>query len=461
MSKVLFIKSGFAPVEEKPGRVVCPRCGKKFAARGVPGDAKLMECPQCEWVAPLSSRVRRVEIARAKHKITVRCAYMGIGELISNSWIGEGEIPFAPGIEEVLYFNLSRGTVFIRLESQGEVFYQRDITQMPRKIEGSVVYHLLCECDEVSESVKEAFREELTKLPLAANIEGLFKMTRFSGYKREFYSYIPFHRNSIMIDPGFKKQAKRLRNAKNVPAVYDRSGLPQSKSIRRFLFNHPGFLFYMDELCTMWNIMQNHDMYLRFLKSECVFEILSNLYRHPAIEEYFRMYANARGVIGLLKELKSSGSAGRRAVEYVCMSDVQKKQIEAKLANGGQECFFSEYNAFSLPMVRTIFEKIPDCVIDGYAFNWLRSTGEYALVGGELDNCLTHRFTHSLPVLAVRSGEKCVAAIEISGKDIVQLKGYRNRDIKEEKLKCAIEKWRNKFGLNMNLYEDYYEDMPF
>ena len=63
-------------------------------------------------------------------------------------------------------------------------------------------------------------------------------MTMFVGYPASFYVCIPFAQGSYAVEKSFHSQARKLHLAKNIDNVYLQSLLPQTKSVRRVMFEN-------------------------------------------------------------------------------------------------------------------------------------------------------------------------------------------------------------------------------
>jgi hypothetical protein len=102
---------------------------------------------------------------------------------------------------------------------------------------------------------------------------------------------------------------------------------------------------------------------------------------------------------------------------------------------------------YSVPM-RPPAAEIPDCVVDGYTFFWLRSSNDYAYAARMLNNCLREWKPHNAPVVCVRVGNHYLAAIEVRYPYVEQAFGRSNAPISHDPfLEQAIYGWMERYRL--------------
>ena len=150
------------------------------------------------------------------------------------------------------------------------------------------------------------------------------------------------------------------------------------------------------------------------------------------------------------------------AINYSCVSaEVRKMTQKAWKENSIIGMRISRKAVFSTPMNKPE-EEIVDCCIDGYDFFWLRNSNDYTIAGDKLQNCLTMWSIQSSPVVCVKKGDEYVAAIEISGKTVIQAKGWRNTDIEDnEELQRVFYKWLKQYNMEWKPEEDELDDNEF
>ena len=435
-------------------------------------------CLNCENESYESSSKRQVMVTLNRKKISVKCEVVQIDEILSLGWIKAKEVRISFPIYEILTFDCHKGKVHVRIEnSQGNVLCQRDVSAYPEQLKGGAVHKVLTQNKVVLRNVKRLFQEVWgVNLPYCwkqLDIPALFKMTMFVGYHKSFYDSIPYMQNSFRIDRGFRARAKRMHFAEKLIGLYQKSGLPHVKSIRRIMFSTPGLFFYIYEIKRFWDAIGDYNLLSRLLLSERIYEILSSIHMRPGIMEYICDYCKVKGPVYLLANISDGWESTRKeAIDYCCMS--QRLRMEAQHRWAGRHSCGSEVSeiAYSVPMCKPD-EKIKDCTIDGFAFCWLRNSNDYAIASEHLQNCLDEWQPYDSPVVGVRKKEKYVAAIEIFKGCVVQAHGYDNRSLDSDPtLNKAFEKWMARFNLEWGEKEEYFdvngafrffehENMPF
>lgn len=200
-------------------------------------------CPNCERTSHASSLERQVELKLKHKKVIVKCEIAEIDELLSLEWIKAKELRISFPIFEVVTFDFLRGRVYVKVEDiHGTVLCRRDITSTPELLRGGAVYKVLNSNKIVMRNVKrlfiEAWGEDLPYTDRQIDLSELYKMTMFVGYPASFYVCIPFAQGSYAVEKSFRSQARKLHLAKNIDNVYLQSLLPQTKSVRRVMFEN-------------------------------------------------------------------------------------------------------------------------------------------------------------------------------------------------------------------------------
>ncbi len=421
-------------------------------------------CPSCENESFRSASTRQVMLRAYNKKITVKCEVTQLDEILSLGWAKVNEIKLSFPIFEVLTFDFRRGAVYIKIENaQGETLCRRDITECPEQLKGGASCKLLTQNKLVLRNVKRLFQEMWgTQLPFTwrqLDIQNLFKMTMFVGYPKRFYDSIPFVHNSFRIDKDFRARAKRMHRPENLIGLYQKSALPQAKSIRRIMFEEPGLFFYLPVVEQVWESIGDPNLMARFLKSASVYGILSAIHMRPGISLYLRDFCRIRGTTILLANIEGDWNLLRQnAIDYCCMSQRMRLQVQQRWRNKGDQ--ESIYESYSVPMCHPD-ETIKDCVIDGYTFVWLRNSNDYFVAAQQLNNCLRSWRPHDAPVVGVRKKKRFVAAIEVRERQVVQARAYDNGPISADTaLDAALQKWMARYSLKWYTEDDTIDDAP-
>ena len=416
---------------------------------GVPRE---FACPECHRVLHRTEGKRRVRLRRHRHKITLSSRITGLEEMLALQWMRGKRSISLPDTEE-LVLDLARGRVHVKvLDSSGAVLAQRDITHEPGTLNGGAVYRALRIKSVTDQLISMLEKEWGSPLPLAVgdgNTAALFQMTAFVGYGAAFYDSIPYTRGSWSLDRSFRRQAKALHRAADAPNLLRGSGLPEVKSVRRALFGEPGLLFYLDEICTLWQILGDVNLLCRFLRDVAAYEVLAGLHAAPGAWQYLRDLCEEKGPAYLLRCIWRDWSILRvQAVEYGAMNPVLRSRMRKQWADRRMPLsLYEPVCHYSLPMVHQA-DRIPDCTVQGFAFRWLRTVNDFVRAGEELDNCLTDwRPGHSEVTGIYRDGE-IVAAAEIDGHKVVQARTAHNGNLSDQPaLNAAFQLWMRRNGL--------------
>lgn len=424
------------------------------------------KCPKCNAKSQYSEKTRCVDIIRRKNKIIVECEIVDIKEIFSLKWMPLNSISLTFGLHEIIVFNFGKGRVIMKLKNdKGDILCERDITDNPEIVYGGAIHSVIVDNKIVNRTVKRFFaqiwKSEIPYTGSSINIVDLFKMTRFVGYNKEFYDYIPYTLGSFAIDNSFKSISRRMHNANNIINVYESSSLPNVKSVRKICFEKAGMLFYLNEIEKMYEIINDLNLFCSLLKSEYIFAVLSELHIRPLLTEYFKDFINTKGTKSLLRCINRFWhSLCYEAIDYMSMSEKAKKIIRQNWKKSN--CFGErrQNDTFhSIPM-RHPTDKIKDCSVNGYKFFWLRNSNDYIFAGEKLNNCLGSWGPGNWPVVCVKKQEKYIAAIEVSDKGIEQALEFNNIEFEEDsQLFKAFEKWRNEHNLEWNhdFDNNYYE----
>ena len=338
-------------------------------------------------------------------------------------------------------------------DAQGKVLCRRDVTAKPEQLCGGAVYKVLQSNHVVIRNVTRLFQDVWqTPLPYSSkqiDLMAFFKMTLFVGYPASFYDCIPFAQGAYAIERSFRSQSKKLHFAKNINRLYTQSLLPQTKSVRRILFENPGLFFYANEINEIWKVLQDPNFLCFFLSGIRVFEVLSTLHMRPGVLTYISDYCCVKGAKSVVTGLQKHWDYMREhAIDYSCMSDYMRAQTRASWRDKSIKVNVASHTPeYSLPM-RCPGERIKDCNINGYHFFWLRSSNDYRRAAEQLQNCLSQWRTGYPPVVCVRKGDEIVAAIEIRNHCVAQARGFDNASIQDNPyLYEAVKKWMKKYRL--------------
>ncbi len=432
-------------------------------------------CNRCEHTAAIKTASRQVDMTLHRKKITVRCEILMLHELLSMELIKKGGAHITFPLFECVTFDLGKGRVLVKAETaDGEVLCCRDVTHDPKQLTGGAFYRAFNDYKAVERNLKRLFAQAWgAALPFCSRtyrLDLFFRMTTFVGYPAVFYFSVPLAPGALVVEKSFRAQAKKLHFAKNIDTAYTDSGLPQIKSVRRIVFENPGLCFYAEEICELLHMLGDHNLLCTLLRNSHIYEILSDLHMRPGIFSYLRDYIAVMGAKRLLMCIEKSWElVSNHAIDYACMSQALRLQTQSQWkAKSEAEITERRPSAYSIPR-GCPDERIKDCVIDGYQFFWLRNSNDYQLAGEQLNNCLGQWPTSSAPVVCMKRNEHWLAAIAVSGNEVVDALGYDNRELEvDPRLYGVLKKWMQRNHLTRD--EEYSrwchalqndDDMPF
>lgn len=436
----------------------------------------LFQCPDCGAASRNSEGSRKVELRLSRGKLQLRCQICTLEDLMSLGWPQRRGLFLSLPAWEVLTFHFGRGRVYVRLEDGNDRLVAcRDVTYCPEVLEKGAVSSALGGSAAVRRKLRQLFRKQWgSELPYRdadLTLPVLIRMTQFQGYGATFYSGIPYCIETCRIDRSFAPAVRQLRRADKLPALYERTGLPQVKSLRRKLFEEPSLFFFREEIRFLWELLQDPNLLCRLLSGDRIFEILNALHRRPGIRLCLTDYRRMFGGVGLCRDMEEHWPwLLKCAVDYCSLSDHARRALREQWKTHRQKRHYRYFSAeLSRPMAQPPKE-IPDCTVDGYDFSWLRSSNDYCLAARQLSNCLGEHSPLGAPVLCIRRYGQTLAAVEVDGGKVLQARGYDNAPLEGQlDLFRVLEKWMERFCLSWDedgdggeIYEDpVWEDLPF
>ena len=299
------------------------------------------------------------------------------------------------------------------------------------------------------------------------NLSRLILMTRFIGYPRSFYDAVPLYDSDNRVMKSFSALSAHLHDAHHVPEMLKKSRLPQVKSTRKIIYSKPELMFYLPELEKMWGVLNEVNLFRRFLEIEedLLFGTLATLHKQPPMIDFFRDYCSIFSRNRFLHMLHENDWRCY-AAQYLTMNPYcqEEERIKWKRLGNLPECGLFDLGkdigpAISIPVPLVKNEHLPedditDCEISGYNFHRLRSLREFRKAGRDLRNCLTEWdvCAHGT-VFGVLRDRRFVAAIEVEEGTIIQARAAGNGSIHFiEPLHTALRAWQERFDLD-GVYE--------
>jgi len=432
------------------------------------------QCPRCGKKSMPSNKVQTITFTTDKHHLIISTEVRELNDIFSLRWLSNSWLNITFPLYETVVFNFKKGTTYLKLhDTSGKIFAISDVTQRPEAWNNGAVYEAITKNRINQRTVKRFFIDFFgSSLPFPnqeLSPEKYVLMTRFMRYPRSFYSAIPFVEGSWQIDSSFKKAARCLHCAENVPRFYNKSMLPKAKSIKRIFYEEPGLLFYRAECQLLWEVVQDVNLYRRIIQSDRKYEILSQMHMYPGVIDYYRDYIAVKGAKLFINALeKRLDETNCDAVVYASLNSRAKRAEQERWKNKSKKKAVDpdeddeDFRMFGLPRsmkysvpMNTGCNSIKECSIDGYYFTWLYSMNDYIAAGQELKNCLRRWERWQRPVIGIYKGPSVVGAVEVDvdKKRVIQAHTKRNGDIKsDESLNNAFEKWKKRYGLKSFQY---------
>lgn len=413
-------------------------------------DVKAYHC-NCGFISRLADQMDVVGLRSDDRRIVLTCDRTELGNLFSFPDLTEKTLPLP--LSEELTFDMERGEAILRvLGSEGECVGELNLMESMKGFIGSTASEVLRVSCPLRRKLLQAF-SAVWGAPVPFDKQGVsaedfVAMTLFHGYPRSFYDAIPYSTINGALHESFRDIAGKLRNAADLPKVYEASVLPKTKAIKRLFYASPGLFFYLKEAEFLWQITSDRNVFeRRIMGLPNIYEVLSLLHRYPRTKAFFEDYAQAKGASGLAARLEHRWHEEAKlvALQYAAMDEdtrAKERAVWKRLA-----LLQWAGTPYSLPM-RPGSDRIRNCTIDGYSFVWLRTRSDYRKAGHRMGNCLTQWESSCNPVIVVKKDGEYCAAIEMEGNEVVQARAQRNYSVRQDaKLYQAFCKWLKRYSL--------------
>ena len=364
---------------------------------------------------------------------------------------------------ETITFHLKKGRTFVALEDRnGNTLQVCDISNMKaNRYSDDPILELINLYKPVNRELKKKFAKFFhAPLPFRRNefrVEQFILMTRFVGYDAAFYNALPYAEDHHLIEKRFAKTAKKMHYALHVPDFVQKMMLPQVKSIRKVFFSNPALLFYQEELEQAWRLLEDVNLFRRFVTSEEIFYTLWYLCKLPKMIEFYTDCKEELGSKKLYEIMIDARSTEWYVEWYLMLSEYDKKMERQKWhhTGGGRKSPFWSSNKhkmgadFSIPIPEYPSEishrPALECCIQGYDFRRLKRSVEYIQAGKELHNCLTGWSFFYNNIYGIMKDNQYVAAVEVGKYEIIQAHTDHNGNISQNKsLKRAFDIWKKR-----------------
>lgn len=406
-------------------------------------------------------------------KICVSCEINNLTHIFQMECIQgkeENEIDIVFPIKETVIFDLQKGTTCIEVVNGDEKLLEsREITKDINYWRTRGSYEYIENHKYVIQLIAEKFLEQWPEKELPFDldeltVERLVLMTRYVGFPKNFYISLPLSRETNCVDENFATIDAKLRKIEDVLEILREYEVPTSKTLNRIFYTNPAYCYYVEEVMKMWKVINNLDLYVRFLNSGKVFEVLSYLHDYPCAILFFEDYVREKSVVSLLRRIGNEWRDVRLyAVSYSAMSDSRKVQEQKRW--GKRTLFVRAAANYSRP-VQTEENEVKDCTVEGFSVIKLRTSNDFLDAAEGLHNCLEGYDTYSdSAVFVIKKGTKYRAAIQIRNGEIITALGYENSEIEyDEEIYRIYLLWKIKWGLSESrlMYDPMYdEELPF
>ena len=407
-------------------------------------------CPECNGTVYAIDCEREVTVTCRRGKISVTTEIISFAELASFPCFCNKNTAVTFPIYEKTVFNLNKGRCCLEVTSaDGAVLFKRDVTDSPEAVNGALP-HIIKESKSVKRYLYRLFLSKQGKIAFSAremSFEKFVLITRFGGFDRRFYDCIPFKDECCAVHKSFRHLLRHFVNGDRLCRFYERSGLPSMKSVRRYIFEHAGLLFYTDGLEILWRSIGDPNLFLRVMDSDTVFNVISDLHSYPAIGVLLDDFSVLVGKAPLVRAVNECwGAVTAYGKSYVAMSAKRRREEQRDWNSRlfcDRRCRGRE--SVSLPMTLTT---LADTAVEGFYYQCLRSGREYKLAASVLHNCLGTWHGRGSAVVVVKRHGVIVAAIEILGRVITQAYAQNNQEISTyPELNSSYTAWKKKYGL--------------
>lgn len=395
---------------------------------------------------------------RGEGTLRISMEIWDMGFFLDETWASDfsGSVLF-PMCEKVLC-DFQTGLTILSVEDRdGNLLCMKDVTNDYSFWRSSAVFRSLSR-DEMLWKRATTEMETVTGQTIQGIEPALLPaLVRFPGYQRKFYDGIPYSLHDESIPKSFWEIAGKLRTPQSAVDHFERSNLPNIKSVRRVLFQNPFMLFFLPELETVWGLLEELHLFHGFLDSIYVTDVLCELHNRPIIKEFLEDYRHTCGTKALYDRFRKEwGMTVLRAKEYVTLGPEGREVQRSQWPEGFHGGMGEQEMSFSMPM--RAHERLEDSyTVDDFVVRRLRTYREYHEAAKALSNCLRSWSSYRNPVYVfINEKGEIVAAAEVMGQTVVQKKSYENKEIDiYPGLRSAYDQWLDMANLGDDEYDFY------
>lgn len=308
--------------------------------------------------------------------------------------------------------------------------------------------------DKIFKCLKENNYSSFISSKELINFKNLAIITKFIGYKKDFYYSIPYNlqnKETIFINTSFIKIAKKMQNFKYVFEIYNNSKLPNINSLKNTMFKNPALFFYLNEIEMLYKLFNDSNILNQILIHNDIFRILAYLHEYKNLYYFLRMLKDIRGKTWLYTMLlKYDVRMFDDGINYYSMS-TYRKELEMKMWKTKNEPNYSFVESTYKPTFSIPINHKNINIKFNYINNWyfkpikceLKRINLFSLIN---DNNLLIDF-QNIPYGVFDNNNQAIAYIEID-KDIVSYCNVRKEHL--ERFDPIFYKWTTKNHLNTN-----------
>lgn len=428
-------------------------------------DSESHICPRCGGIStPFSGKEFTVRLEIEGNRIILSHATFNPQSLIDLTE-EDTDISFCPPISENIVFDLATGRTHLRLsDAKGNALGEWDIARVRSVWEDCKLYSTLQNNTLVRRRLRSLFEQQTQSafpfMDAEQTPDHFLLFTLFQGYPRNFYDAVPFSVSTGEIDESFAEIIPALRNAKDIPALYDSLEIPKMKSVRRIFFANPGLFFYSEECIKLWQVIRDLNFFCAVLGFSHIYDILSFMHQFPSVMDFFTDYGAQHGEKALKALLKDFSDCLKHVtIQYGAMNPAARKNhgvaytsLEFDLAETAPPPIA---HAYSIPM-RTK-HPIPCSTVNGYSVVRLSSLRDYTIAAEALKNCLGENYRSYGSVYVIKRCGKIQAAIEVRSKTVTQARCFNNAPIEfYPNLYATLKRWvkHNSICILWELFDD-------
>ena len=405
-------------------------------------------CPYCHKESNDKHQKTTITIKQEKHKVTIQHQIDILHAKKQRSCIADLNCVLNIPMYEHVEFNIRNGHSCIRYIGKDDTpLYILDITNKPTTLSNCFLKEWFNRFDIIKQAVKESM-QNIAKTIVPTNfsdtLENYVFFSRFVGFDASFYMAMPYHKTTYIFHEHFTN-LKRLHNQKTALEYLMSLPFSKNKSIRKLIFRNQGLLFYLPECLSLYNVINDVNVFCNTLGSKYIFDILMLFHLHPNTHIFFRDCCKVKGASVLSHKFSSTNfnwyDFQNYVINYCSLNHIEQKSEQKKWKKGFY--FFNDMisTPYSLPLTHRLSSNV-NGAIRGYEFIALNNTAECYHAGEALHNCLQSWGDCDSGVVVIKHHRKFIASIEVFNHAIVQARSIGNQRIsKYDGLKEVIIDW--------------------